>query len=431
MTHRLPSLSSLRVRLRVRLRERLPQRPRLGGGRADPAAFLAGAAAAGLGLGGLAVVVVALWISSPSPDEGIDGALRVAADLWLLAHGAGLVRAGTSSGMPAPVGVTPLLLTALPAWLLYRAGADAVASSGPRGVAGKLGRLVAGYAAVGAGAVTYTSYGPLRCDAPGALLRLPFVAFAAAGAGVWAQRGRPRSAWLPRAVPDAVARSAAAGTVVLLGGGALLTAGSLLCHAGAVGESFGRLSAGASGRFAVFVLALALVPNAVVWGASYGLGPGFAVGAGTVAPAGASGYHVLPDFPLLAALPAPGPGTPLTWAALVVPVLAGAAVGWFAAASATAWRRVVLNVLLAALGCGVAVVLLSGYASGPLGSASLAAFGPSWGLTGVFAFLWTAAVGVPCALALRWWESRRVPLLPGPGPVPVDTAAPARADQAG
>jgi len=56
------------------------------------AALLGGALAAGLGLAALTVLVVLLWISSPYPDSGPGGALHIAAALWLLAHGAELVR---------------------------------------------------------------------------------------------------------------------------------------------------------------------------------------------------------------------------------------------------------------------------------------------------------------------------------------------------
>ncbi len=59
-----------------------------------------GAVAAGLGLGSLAVLVIALWISSPYPDSGPDGALHIAASLWLLAHGTELIRADTLSAAP-------------------------------------------------------------------------------------------------------------------------------------------------------------------------------------------------------------------------------------------------------------------------------------------------------------------------------------------
>jgi len=108
MTARRTSLSPLLTRLRDRT-------PGLA------ASLLGGAVAAGLGLGSFAVLVMMLWISSPYPDSGPGGALHVAAALWLLAHGVELARTDTLSGVPAPVGVTPLLLLALPLWLVHRA----------------------------------------------------------------------------------------------------------------------------------------------------------------------------------------------------------------------------------------------------------------------------------------------------------------------
>ncbi|NEE53129.1 hypothetical protein G3M55_52100, partial [Streptomyces sp. SID8455] len=79
-----------------------------------------------------------------------------------------------------------------------------------------------------------------------------------------------------------------------------------------------------SGRLAVLLLALALLPNAVIWGAAYALGAGFQVGAGTlVTPLAATSGPDLPPFPLLAALPTDGPGTPLTCAVAAIPVAAG------------------------------------------------------------------------------------------------------------
>ena len=89
------------------------------------ARLFGGVVAAGLGLGSLAVLVLLLWISSPYPDSGPGGALHIAAALWLLGPRSQLVRADSLSGAPAPVGLTPLLLLALPVWLLYRAACDA------------------------------------------------------------------------------------------------------------------------------------------------------------------------------------------------------------------------------------------------------------------------------------------------------------------
>ncbi|WP_046249604.1 DUF6350 family protein, partial [Streptomyces sp. MBT28] len=112
--------------LRTRWRDRSP---------GLAAGLLGGAFAAGLGLASCAVLVTVLWVSSPYPDSGPGGALHVAAALWVLAHGAELVRADTLSGTPAPVGVTPLLLLLLPVWLLHRAARDATDPGDGVGVA--------------------------------------------------------------------------------------------------------------------------------------------------------------------------------------------------------------------------------------------------------------------------------------------------------
>ncbi|MBO0518054.1 cell division protein PerM, partial [Streptomyces beijiangensis] len=126
------------------------------------------------------------------------------------------------------------------------------------------------------------------------------------------------------------ARAAAVGVAVLVGGGALLVGGALVWHAGAAQSAFPQLTGVWSGRFAVLLLALALVPNAAVWAAAYALGPGFSLGAGAAAsPFAVTTNPALPHFPLLAAVPAEGRGTWLGWAVALVPLVAGAAVGWF------------------------------------------------------------------------------------------------------
>ncbi|CAO0826572.1 Integral membrane protein OS=Streptomyces microflavus OX=1919 GN=Smic_50580 PE=4 SV=1 [Streptomyces microflavus] len=216
---------------------------------------------------------------------------------------------------------------------------------------------------------------------------------------------------------EAACRAAAVGAAVLIGGGALLVAVALGRNAAAAQESFLMLSGDWSGRFAVLLLGAALVPNAALWGAAYGLGPGFALGTGaTATPLGLTGTPAVPDFPLLAAVPAEGPAAPLNWAALAVPVVAALAVAWCTvrraapadAPRAQAWspRETVLVTGLAALGCGAGTALLTAVAGGPLGSGALSAFGPVWWLTGPAALVWTAAVGVPAALLLRVWRLR-------------------------
>ncbi|MFF1340321.1 DUF6350 family protein [Streptomyces sp. NPDC058290] len=408
----------------------LPPAPRAAAGRrrspAAAACVLGGAVAAGLGLGFLAVLVIVLWISSPYPDSGPGGALHLAAGLWLLAHGTELVRYETLSGVPAPVGVTPLLLVALPALLMRRAArlgsASGDGSDGdevlPAGAV--FSAVTCGYLSVGSLATVYAAGGPMPADPLSAAWHVPLVAVLAAAGGVWAAKGRPVGPlprWVPGSVRRAVARpryalalrAGAAGALVLLGGGALLVGASLAWHAAEVQGSFLALTGVWSGRFAVLLLALALLPNAVVWGAAYALGPGFALGAGaTATPLGFAGAPALPRFPLLAALPPEGPGTLLTCATAGVPLVAGLAVGWFAVRRAreVSYGETALTAALGALVCALVLAGLAAASSGPLGSRGLASFGPVWWATGAAAFAWTLLPAVPVAVAVHSWRTR-------------------------
>ncbi|MGW2278899.1 cell division protein PerM [Streptomyces sp. NPDC001770] len=424
--------------------------PMLSSGRGRAAALasalLRGAIAAGLGLGTLTVLLMGLWISSPYSDAGPGRAVRTAAALWLLSHGAELVRTDTLSHIPAPVATVPLLLTVLPVWLLHRAARDALDAADPVGPADATEdrppsaaaiwyAVVTGYLLVVAGAVAFVRSAPLRVDTgDSATLAFPLVAVVAgaAAAGVWTASGRPVGAtpsWAPLRVQEAVARtlfrdraeaatrSAVAGIAVLLGGGALLVAIGLVRNRVATEESFLALSDEVSGQVAVLLLALALVPNAAVWAASYGLGPGFSLGtAATVAPLGFYGDPALPGFPLLAALPDPGPGTAVNGAAGVVPLMAAFAVAWFTVRRAApscgtpedAWSpgETALVTAFAAVGCGAGTAALAALSGGPMGTRELAEFGPVWWLTGAAAAIWTVVLGVPLALLMRTWRLR-------------------------
>ncbi|WP_141743767.1 cell division protein PerM [Streptomyces agglomeratus] len=421
------------------------------------ACFVRGVIAAGLGLGSLAVVVIVLWISSPYPDSGPGGALRVAAGLWLIAHGAELVRYDTLSGVPAPVGLTPMLLTALPLWLAHRAARDAMdgddgedggdgeggaglrvggyggagASGGapPRGAGvDAFWGVVGGYAGVGGAALLYAYGGPLPASPVSAALHLPLVAAVGAASGVWTAKGRPRGPlpdWMPRWAREGVARprlrvalrAAGAGTGMLIGGGAVLALASLVWHGGVAQGTFLQLAGDWSGRFALLLVLLALAPNAAMWGAAYGLGPGFALGAGASAsPLGVVGAPALPHFPLVAALPSGEGATPVHWAALAVPVVAAGGVAWFTVRTAAppfavreeAWtvRQTAASAALAGVVCGAGTAVLAALAGGPLGVGALSEFGPVWWLTGGAALVWTVTLGVPAALVLRAWRLR-------------------------
>lgn len=393
--------------------------------------FVRGATAAGLGLSVITVPVMVMWITSPFPDSDPADALHVAAALWLLAHGTELVRTDTLSAASVPMGIVPLLLVAVAVWPAHRAARDAVepAEGRPRPSAWSAPTMVAsGYVMVGAPVVLYVSGGSFAADPLSALVHLPLVTFLAAATGAWNASGRPLGPlparvppWLRTAVAggraSAALRAAAAGTLTLLAGGAVLAVTSTIWHGQAAQESFLSLAGEWSGRAAVVLLALALLPNAAVWGAAYGLGPGFVVGTGaTAAPLAATGTPALPDFPLLAAVPGEGPGTPLHWAAVAVPVVAAGVLAWFTAGAAaprhgerrSAWSSggTALTVLFAAAGCAGLMCLLAAASGGPLGTGRLSEFGPVWWLTGGAALLWTAGLGIPLALALRAWRLR-------------------------
>ncbi|MGW7487947.1 cell division protein PerM [Streptomyces sp. NPDC054786] len=413
------------------------------------AAFLGGVTAAGLGLGALAVAVLLLWVASPAPDSGPSRALHLAADLWLMAHGGDLVRTTGHSG--APVAVTPLLLAVLPVWLLHRAARHALATAadgrtgpgaGPGSGTGAtravvprtlLGALLTGYLLIAAGVLLYASTGQLSAEPLSVLAYVPATAVATLGGTACFLLRHPGAdllpAWALRAVAGvpgglrsllggsrfaAAQRAAGAALGALLVSGALLTLLSLGLHAGRVRQDLLQLAPDWASRATVLLLCLVLLPNAAVWGAAYGLGPGFTVGAGgTVGPLGTSAHPVLPQLPLLSGLPDAGPGNPLTWAVVVVPVVAGALLARSVARSAAApgaaerpwsWWTTACAAALGAVLCGAVTAVLAGLSGGALGTGALAAFGPSWWRTGLAAAGWTALTGIPGAIGLRVWR---------------------------
>ncbi|MFI0224230.1 cell division protein PerM [Streptomyces lydicus] len=233
------------------------------------------------------------------------------------------------------------------------------AEPGPRTL---LGALLTGYLLVAAGVLLYTSTGHLNADPLSVLLYVPGTALATlavttwhvlgpAGAALLPARLRRAAAKLPHRVrtrlggPRAAAALQAAGVALLtlLVAGALLTLLALGLHAGRVRQDFLQLAPDWAGRATVLLLCIFLLPNAALWGAAYGLGPGFTLGAGsTIGPLGASPHPVPPPLPLLGGLPEAAsatPGTPLTWTVALVPLCAGALLARHIARCATPTPR--------------------------------------------------------------------------------------------
>ena len=112
-----------------------------------------------------------------------------------------------------------------------------------------------------------------------------------------------------------------------LASGALLVGVALAVNMAAADDLYGMLAPGVVGGVLLLLVELAFLPNAVIWGMAYAVGPGFSVGAGTsVSPTGAF-LDAVPAFPPLAALPQPGPAPALSLLALAAPFVAGAVGG--------------------------------------------------------------------------------------------------------
>ncbi len=383
--------------------------------------LLTGVRTALLTLSVVAAPVFGLWVLAPYGDDTAQDAARAVFGLWLLGHGAPLAR----GPQDAPVTVAPLLLTAVTAVLLSRAGRRQARRARGRGWVRWRSPLTvyAGYLLVAALAVA-------QCADPRALLHSRAVADLAAvallaaaglGHGLWSGLGRPRAlprlplppAYWPDGAGAAVGRALAGWLLALTaGGGAVFTVAVLL---GSAGQDAQRLGGGAADWLGLLLACLLLVPNGLLWSASYALGVGFSVGAGSHAGPLGTRLGLVPDFPLLTLLPADrGPDWHLL--ACAAPLAAATGAALLLGRAATRWTpaqtaAVAAATALAATGPG----LLAGYAAGgALGPGRMSGLGPVPWQFALAQSAWLLAVALPGALLHRWWLGRHGD---GAGPV--------------
>lgn len=336
---------------------------------------------------------VSVWLVSAPNTASVAGPLRVGGQLWLLGHHAALdVPAGR-------IALAPLGFTALLVFALWHTAVAPIAR--PVHIAYTAFGAATGYCLIAALVAAAAATGDVRPDTAQAVLFAVLFGALVPTAARWRRviEFCHAPVWAATA-----ARAAAASGAVLLAGGAAVLAGTLAAHLPEAGWPRG-IADGAG----MFLLSLALLPNAVAWSVSYVLGPGFAVGTGTGVSILSTKLGALPAFPMLGALPRTGKRLfPYDLAYLALPVLAGVVLAVVVLRGGHGKLADRVRALTAA---ALAVALLAGLAAtlsgGPLADGRMATLGPSGWRTAAATLPLvgaTAAVVIlarPSALAVR------------------------------
>ncbi|QAB17279.1 hypothetical protein Leucomu_04475 [Leucobacter muris] len=384
--------------------------------RAIVTAVVAAIEAAAVAFAGFAVVAVPallLWMVVFGLAAEPAAVMAGIAGVWLLAHWVPTqfeIDAQTALGLglaPEPIAVVlslaPLGVTVLTAALAARAGWR-FGGRGGSGAAGALGGAL-GFGAVSFAAATLAAplavwplwlaaLVPALCY--GAVSTAAFAARAVRDEHGWwractraAQRGVERigasgaAAVLPARAAETV-RLAAASLAALVGIAALALSAAIVVGYPHVIALTQGLHLDPLGSTLVFLVQLALLPVALIWGAAWVTGAGFSVGAGSSATPFEALLGPLPALPLFGAIPQGWGGLgALAPAALV---LVGVAVGVLFARRPqqrrASWTAALVTPVLAAALVGLAVAALCGLASGSLGPGRLETVGADPWLAG-------------------------------------------------
>ena len=343
-------------------------------------------AAAGPLLVLMAVGVIGWFVS----DAGVHGAprdgMRMGALAWLAGHGSGFTVMGVR------VLIVPLGVTAISAWSMWRLGhrvGDAVSGHGPDAdrisdgerdftVPTAISLFFAGYAVVAVVVATLAAGSTADPSLPHVLLWILVMTAAVAAPAIAVGSGRA-AIWATLLPVTLRAAAAVAGAVL----SALLVVSTVVflialvtsLDDAATMTSTLHPSPSEAGLYAL--VNAGFLPNASLFTGSWLLGPGFAVGGGTVVSPGAVVLGPLPVVPLLAALP--GVGTPAAWtgALMALPPLV-AAVATFRALRARplTWDRVALAGCGGGIVAGIGFAVLASLAGGAAGPGRMRHIGP-------------------------------------------------------
>ena len=379
---------------------------------------LGGATAAGSTLLVCLAVGVVGWFASDAGAHGTprDG-LRTGALAWLMGHGSGISIHGVG------VTVMPWGITLICAWVTWRLAlrvGESVSGHGPDSdaiadgerdvtVPVAVGLFAAGYVVVavlaGVLAATATTTPSLGRVVLWSLLLTtlvggPAIAIGSGRAAIW-------TALLPVSVRATVSTAAR----ILLGFllvSTLTVVVSLVLHFGAAANVLSRMHLGAGDALMFLLVNAMLLPNAVAFGGSYLLGPGFAVGTSTLVSPTVVSIGPLPSFPLLAALPDNGPAPWWTVMLMGLPFLAAAAGATYAhrRQPTTRWEEGALRGCAGGVLAGVVFAVLAALAGGVVGPGRMREVGPFAFDVLVHAIMVFGIGGLLGAVFMVWRERR-------------------------
>ena len=394
-----------------------------------------------INLGLLIILLTLVWFLENNPEVDWLVAFRAASDFWLLSHGTQLVvPEGEILGILVPAFVLTLVPLGMTIWLarsFYNAGKRFIAARAlwPGWLGGS---LVYGGAALGISTAAYDSaiypiawqgvFFPtilfLFFQVLGSLFGQPDVIFECDILDQAPERDRVRQwlnsfrlklHWSVRSIMGPAFRAGTAITVMLLMVSAFTIAVLIAVSWIDITRLYESVQVSILGAVVLTLGQLTLVPNLVIYGASWLTGVGFSIGAGSVISPLGSQVGPLPAIPILGALPV---GQLEFGMVSIAVVLVAAFIATLAIRKsadeirfefATAWSAAV------SLGISIAFVaasqmgLLALIASGSAGPGRLAQVGVSPWLVAAVLFV---EVGVVSTLA-AFYSARPVTDKPG------------------
>ena len=311
-------------------------------------------------------VTILGWLAADSGS--FVEAIGLGTRLWLLGNGVG-VRIGAILVTLVPWGVTAVI-----AFMISRIAAMSARHVRRNQTTGSVLISVLTVAAYLVPVLAVAAWLGEPWQIPGrwavVIAVLVLAAFWGSGRSSGAARSSDRTWMISRGVVAAQLTMLVAGSAVLITG--------LVVHLKRVEGLYEALQPGVAGGIALLLLQLAFAPNALIWSASYALGSGFSLGAGSVVAPAATEIGILPGIPLLGALPSPGPGAAVELWWLAAGAAAGAIACWMLLAARPAVRFDEASLKGGACGvlAGVAFAGLAWAASGDLGTLRLTDLGP-------------------------------------------------------